>query len=121
MDRALETVGAGPAHHFLCFGRRLDAAKTDLAQHTDTGSGEVTKILFGHLLLDDRRSRDDLYTTGAEGREGTLPGTRPRVEPHNIWGGPRKMDSPGGLQGRAPAMPKAVEPADLALARRPVA
>ena len=99
----------------------LDAAEPDLAQQLHARGGQFLEVLLDHALLDHRRPGMDLDPAGTEGVEGALRGDRQRLDADDILRPAGQMHLAGRDHGGDAAMEEAVDPVELALARRPVA
>src|SRR6476469_8589146 len=121
MDGRGHAVLARPGNHFS--GRRaiLDAAEPDLAEQRDAGLGELLEIVLLHAWLDTGRAGMDLHATRSEGREGALRGDRHRLDADDVARAAGRVHLAGRDHGGDAAIEARIDPAELVLARRPVA
>ena len=121
VDGALDAVFARPFHHAPGGGAVLDAAEPHFAQKLHAGIREVLEILFGHLGLDAGRTGVELDAGWAE--IGVLPLCRDRqcLEADDVARAARRVHLAGRDHGGDTAIHVGIDPADLVLARRPVA
>ncbi len=99
----------------------LDRAQAHFAQQAHAGFGEFLEVALDHALLDDGRAGQHLHAAGAEVVEGALRGDGQRLQAHDVLGAAGQVHLAGGNHGGHAAVHGGVDPADLALARRPVA
>ena len=120
VNGALDPVLARPADHALRLLSGLDAAEADLAEQLDAGRGEVDEVLLLHALFDDRRAGVNLHPAWPKAIEDALAGDGEGLEADDVAGPARHVHLPGRDHRRHPAVEGAVDPVELALARRPV-
>ena len=121
VDGALDAVLARPGHHFLGLVAGLDRAQTDLAQQPDTGLGEFLEVLLDHAFFNDGRAGQHLDAARAEFVKGALRRDGQRLQTNDVLGTPGQVHLAGRDHGGDTAVHGGVDPADLVLARRPVA
>ena len=107
--------------HAASGGSVFYAAQTDFAEKFHAGGGEFFEVIFDHALFENGRTGVDLHSTGAKGVEGALRENRHRFQADDIFGAAGSVDFSGGNHRRDTAVQATVDPAQLILARRPVA
>ena len=100
----------------------LDRAEADLAEQLHAGGGQLLEVLLDHAVLDDRRAGHE----PSRRRGGRLTKVRCAVmasafRPTMSRGRPGVCTSPAEIMVVTPPFSVRVDPAELALARRPVA
>ena len=121
MDGALDAVLARPGHHLLGLVAGLDRAQTDLAQQLDTGFGEFLEVLLDHAFFNDGRAGQHLDAARAEVVKSALRRDGQRLQADDVLGPAGQVHLAGRDHGGDTAVHGGVDPADLVLARRPVA
>jgi hypothetical protein len=121
VDGALDAVLARPRDHLLGLVAGLHRAQADFAQQAHAGFGQFLEVALDHALLDDGRTGQHLHAAGAEVVEGALRGDGQRLQADDVLGPAGQVHLAGGDHGGDAAVHGGVDPADLALARRPVA
>ncbi len=121
MDGALDAVFARPGDHLAGRLTVLHRAQPDLAEQADTGFGEIAKILLDHAVFDDRRPGMHFDAGRAKGRKGPLRGDGECLDPDDVARSAGHVHFAGGDHRGDAAMQARVDPAELILARRPVA
>jgi hypothetical protein len=89
--------------------------------HFTPALGHLGEVFLDHALLDDRCAGMHLHAAGAEGVEAALRGDRERLEADDVLGTAGQMHLAGGDHRGDAAVEEGVDPAELALPRRPVA
>ena len=117
----MHAVFARPGHHLPRRLAILDRAEADLAEHRDAGLRQIGEILLDHALLDHRRAGMNLHARGTEGRKLALRRDRQRLQADDVGRAAGRMHLAGRDHGGDAAMQAGIDPADLVLARRPVA
>ena len=121
VDGALDSVPARPSDHPLGLLAGLDAPEADLAEQPDAGVRKIDEVLLLHPLLDHGRAGVDLHAVRPEVLEGALARDGQGLEADDVPGPARHVHLAGRDHGRHAAVQAAVDPVELALARRPVA
>ena len=121
VNGALDAIFARPRDHLFGFIPGLDRAQADFAQQRHPRIGQIFEVLFGHALFNDRRTGHHLHSAGAKVVKGALGGDGQGFEAHDVFGPPRQMHFARRDHGGHAAIHGRVDPADLVLARRPVA
>src|SRR5271170_1418033 len=120
MDRAVDPIFASPGDH-LARGRSiLDAAEPDFAEIADAGAGQLGEVLFLHPRFDDRRAGVNLDAARAERRETTLRIYGHGLEADDVARPAGRMYLAGRHHRRDAAVQARIDPAELALTRRPI-
>src|SRR5580704_560952 len=121
MNGALHAVLTGPSDH-LAGGRSVfHAAETDFAEKVYAGFRERFEIVFDHAVFQHRRAGENFDAAGTQCGEATLCGDGQSFEANDVFGAARRMHFAGGNHGGDAAMQAAIDPAELILARSPVA
>ena len=121
VDGALDAVFARPGDHLFGLIPGFDRTQADLTQQSDAGSGEFLEVVFGHAFFNDRRTGQYLDPAGAEIGKGTLRGDGQGLEAHDVFGSAGQMNLSGRNHGGDTPVHGRVDPAQLVLARGPVA
>ena len=121
VDRAADAVLPGPRDHLLRLVAGLHRAEAHLAEQRDAGRGEVREVLLDHAFLDDWRTGQDLHPAGAEVVERALRRDRERLESDDVLRASGQVHFAGGDHRRHAAVQRRLDPAELVLARGPVA
>ena len=121
VDGALNPEFARPGHHLPRRGAVFHASQADLAQHGDARRGQVFEIFLDHSVLNHRRAGVNSHAAGSKGRERPLGKNRHGLQPDHIFRTAGSVHFAGGNHAGDSAMQVAVDPANLVLARRPVA
>ena len=121
VNRALDPVLARPRDHPLCLRARFHGAEPDLAEQLHTRFREIAEIRLDHALFDHRRAREHLHAGRPQVVEPPLRGNRHRFQSDDVLRSAGHVHLARGNHRRDAAVQRAVDPVQLALARRPVA
>src|SRR5579862_6689729 len=121
MNRALDAVFAGPRDHAASGRPIFHAAEADLAKKFHTGGSQFLEIFFDHTLFENGRAGINLDASRTKCLKGTLRENCHRLESDNVFRAARRVNLTSGNHGGDASVKTTVDPAELVLARRPIA
>src|SRR5260221_2046583 len=99
VNRALDTVFAGPRDHPASSRTVFHAAQADFAEEFHASGCEVFEVILDHALFEHGFAGVDFYASGAIRVEGALRENRHGFQPDNVFRAAGGVNFSGGDHG----------------------
>src|SRR5579885_1106733 len=108
MNRALDSILAGPRHHAASGRSVFDAAEPHLAEKLHTGCSQFLEVIFDHALLENRSPGVNPHASGTKRLERTLREDRHCLESDDVLWASGCVDFSCGNHGGHTAVQAAI-------------